>query len=63
MSNFHKFLHTTYKHVLNSVVKISTMFAKCFEYYTIILGGHFCGHAVKRTVLKQYKKSILWKYK
>jgi len=25
--------------VLNSVVKISMMFTKCFEYYTIILGG------------------------
>jgi len=28
-----------YKCVLNSVVKISRMFAKYFEYYTIILGG------------------------
>jgi len=28
-----------YKYVLNSVVKISTMFAKYFEYYTIILRG------------------------
>jgi len=26
-----------YKYVLNSVVKISTMFAKYFEYYTNIL--------------------------
>jgi len=34
-----------YKYVLNSVVKISMMFAKYFEYYTyiytIILGGRF----------------------
>jgi len=28
-----------YKYVLNSVVKISTMFAEYFEYYTIILKG------------------------
>jgi len=28
-----------YKYVLNSVVKISMMFAKYFEYYTIILRG------------------------
>jgi len=28
-----------YKYVLNSAVKISMMFAKYFEYYTIILGG------------------------
>ena len=28
-----------YKNVLNSVVKISLMFAKYFEYYAIILGG------------------------
>jgi len=30
-----------YKYVLNSVVKISMMFAKYFEYYAIILGGPF----------------------
>jgi len=30
-----------YKYVLNSVVKISMMFAKYFEYYTIILRGPF----------------------
>ena len=28
-----------YKYVLNSAVKISMMFAKYFEYYTIVLGG------------------------
>jgi len=37
--NFHEFLHTMYKYVLNSVVKISVMFAKYFKYYTIILRG------------------------
>jgi len=36
-----------YKCVLNSVVKISVMFAKYFEYYTITpRGPFFCGHAV-----------------
>ena len=39
MLNFHEFLHTMYKCVLNFVVKISMMFAKYFEYYTIILRG------------------------
>ena len=37
--DFHEFLHTMYKYVLNSVVKMSMMFAKYFEYYTIILTG------------------------
>jgi len=37
--NFHEFLHTVYKYVLNSVVKISLMFAQHFEYYAIILRG------------------------
>jgi len=45
MLNFHEFSHTTYKYVLNSVVEISVMFAKYFEYYTITLRG-VCGHAV-----------------
>jgi len=36
-----------YKYVLNSVVKISTMFAKYFEYYTVILRrAVFCVHVV-----------------
>jgi len=35
--NFHEFVHTVYTYVPNSVVKISMMFAKYFEYYTIIL--------------------------
>jgi len=36
-----------YKCLQNSVVKISMMFAKYFEYYTIILSGPFFrGHAV-----------------
>jgi len=52
MLNFHEFLHTTYKYVLDSVVKIPMMFAKYFEYYTIILplhlgGPFFRGHTVK----------------
>ena len=34
--NFHEFLHTIYKYVLNSVVKILMMY---FKYYTIILRG------------------------
>jgi len=47
MLNFHEFLHTMYKYVLNYVVKISMMFAKYFEYYTIIRGAvFFRGHAV-----------------
>jgi len=37
--NFHEFLHAMYKYVLYSVVKIPMMFAKYFEYYTIILRG------------------------
>jgi len=36
-----------YKYVLNPLVKISVMFDKYFEYYTIILRGPFFpGHAV-----------------
>ena len=36
-----------YKYVLHSVVKIPVMFAKYFEYYTIIIRGPFFrGHAV-----------------
>ena len=48
MLNFHEFLYTMYKCVLNSVVKISTMFVKYFEYYTTILrgGAFFRGHSV-----------------
>jgi len=37
--NFHQFLHIMYKCVLNSVVKISLMFAQYFEFYAIILRG------------------------
>ena len=33
MLNFHEFLHTVHRYVLNSVVKISLMFAQYFEYY------------------------------
>jgi len=39
--NFHEFLHTLYKYVLNSVVKISVMFAMYFEYYIILRGAVF----------------------
>jgi len=41
--NFHEFLHTMYKYVLNSDVKISLVFAKYFENYSITLSlrGHF----------------------
>ena len=38
---FHEFLHTMYKYVLNSVIKMSVMFAQYFEYYAIILRGPF----------------------
>jgi len=39
--NFYEFLHTNYKCVLNSVVKISIMFTQYFEYYAIIFRGRF----------------------
>ena len=49
--NFHEFLLTVYKCVLNSVVTTSMIFAKYFEYYTVILGGRFLrGHAADVTV-------------
>jgi len=51
-SNFHEFLHTLYKYVLNLVVKISVMFPRYFDYCAIILGGGGCGHAA---VYKRYK--------
>ena len=35
--NFYEFSYTMYIYVLNSVVKISLMFAQYFEYYAIIL--------------------------
>jgi len=38
-----------YKYVLNSVVKISLMFAQYFEYYAIILGPFFRVHSVTAT--------------
>jgi len=46
--NFHEFLRILYKYALNSVVKISMMFAQYFDYYAIILRGGrvFCGQAV-----------------
>jgi len=35
------FAHNVHIYVLNSIVKISMMFAKYFEYYIIILRGRF----------------------
>jgi len=58
-----------YKHMLHAVVKISMMFAKYFEYCTIILkggGAFFCGHAVytvfhkKNSTLCYFIISLLW---
>jgi len=37
--NFHKFVYTMYKCVLNPVVKISLISAQYFDYYAIILRG------------------------
>ena len=37
--NFYEFLRTMYVYVLNSVVKISLMFAEYFEYHAIVLRG------------------------
>jgi len=39
-------MHTMYKYVLNSVVKISMMFAKYFDYTIILKGPFFRGHTV-----------------
>ena len=39
--NFHNFLHTMYKYVLNAAVQISLIFAQYFDYYAIILGNRF----------------------
>jgi len=39
--NFYEYLLTVCKYVLNSVVKISLMFAQYFEYYAIVLRGPF----------------------
>jgi len=35
--NFHEFLQTMYKYVLNSVVEIAVMIAQYFKYYAVIL--------------------------
>jgi len=42
-----------HKYVLNSVVKISVMFAQYFEYYTIILswGGFFVNQSINLRLL------------
>jgi len=50
-----------YKYVLNSVVKISMMFAKYFEYYTIIgllRGPFFRGHAVYHCDILSYRRFV-----
>ena len=59
--NFHEFLHTMYKYVPNSIVKISMMFAKYSEYYTILLrgGAFFRGHAVEMPSLKVTLTTLL----
>jgi len=50
--NFHEFFHTIYKQVLNTVVKISMMFAKYLYYTTILRAALFCGHAVEKKPFK-----------
>jgi len=43
--NFHKILHTMYKYVLNSVVKISLMFVQYFDYtFQAFFRGHVVEH-------------------
>jgi len=56
-----------YKHVLNSVVKISMMFANYFQYYAIILRGPFFVDMLYfvnlfRLIADVRKKTALWKY-
>jgi len=50
-----------YKYVLNSVVKISMIFAKYFEYYTIILRGRFlwpcCSYSCFCMLISEYMDS------
>ena len=49
--NFHKSLHTVYKYVLNSAVKMLMMFAQYFDYYAAILRGPFFrGHGMVENV-------------
>jgi len=45
-----------YKYVLNSVVKISLMFAQYFECYAIMLGVFFRGHTVVLSVFLLVKR-------
>jgi len=57
--NFHAFLHTMYKYGLNSVVKISMMFAKYLEYYSVILRGPFFrGHAVVLLSFRSHEAAL-----
>jgi len=39
--NFHEFLHTMYKQCAKFSCKNFSDVCPVFEYYTIILGGHF----------------------
>ena len=48
-----------YKYVLNSVVKFSMMFAKYFEYYTIMLGGAFFVDTLWNILPVSYTCSVL----
>ena len=58
--NVHEFLHTMYKYMLNSVVKISLMFAQYFEYYGIILRGavFLWTHCITRFYVYIHKKML-----
>jgi len=58
MLNFHEFLHTMYKCMLNSVVKISVIFAKYFEYYIIILRGAVFSWTRCITVLRPFVRDF-----
>jgi len=58
--NFREFLHTMYKYVLNYVLKISVMFAKYFEYYTIILMGGGVFSWTHCTVCFQLYDWLIW---
>ena len=57
------FSHTMYKYVLNSVIKMSMMFAQYaqyFEYYAIILGGHFLCTRCKLSLIDSAQETVWW---
>jgi len=60
--NFHEFLHTMYMYVLNYVVKISVLFVKYFEYYTIILRGAIFSWTGYAVWLLHGMKSVHYEY-